>query len=65
VLPLISQPTLIVAGDDDPIIPTINAKIMQRVIPLARSHVYRGGHLALLTEADELAPVIDEFLRHA
>ncbi len=62
VLPLISQPTLIVAGDDDPIIPTINAKIMQRVIPRAQSHIYRGGHLALLTEAAELAPVIDEFL---
>ena len=33
VLGLIRQPTLIVAGDDDPIIPTINAKIMQRGIP--------------------------------
>ena len=62
VLRLIRQPTLIVAGDDDPIIPTINAKIMQRGIPNARAHIYQGGHLALLTEAAELAPVIDEFL---
>lgn len=62
VLGLIRQPTLIVAGDDDPIIPTINAKIMQRGIPDARAHIYHGGHLALLTEADELAPVIDAFL---
>ena len=30
---LIRQPTLIVAGDDDPIIPTINAKIMHAGIP--------------------------------
>lgn len=63
VLGLIRQPTLIVAGDDDPIIPTINAKIMQRGIPDARVHFYRGGHLALLTEPDELAPVIDYFLQ--
>jgi len=35
---------------------------MQRGIPHARAHIYHGGHLALLTEAAELAPVIDGFL---
>ena len=62
VLPLIRQPTLIVAGDDDPIIPTVNARILARGIPNARTHIYRGGHLALLTEPADVAPVIDEFL---
>lgn len=61
-LGLIRQSTLVVAGDDDPIIPVINAKIMARGIPKARLHLYNGGHLALLTEAKELAPVIDSFL---
>ncbi|MFC4944393.1 poly(3-hydroxyalkanoate) depolymerase [Pseudonocardia sp. GCM10023141] len=61
-LGLIRRPTLILAGDDDPIIPLVNAKIMARGIPGARLHVYRGGHLALLTEAVELAPVVDRFL---
>ncbi len=61
-LGLIRQPTLIIAGDDDPIIPVVNAKIMARGIPRARLHLYQGGHLALLTEAKELAPVIDAFL---
>lgn len=61
-LGLIRQPTLVVAGDDDPIIPVVNAKIMARGIPKARLHLYHGGHLALLTEAKELAPVIDAFL---
>ncbi len=61
-LRLIRQPTLIIAGDDDPLIPVINARIMQRGIPNARLHLYSGGHLALLTEARELAPVIDAFL---
>ncbi|MGY2064372.1 poly(3-hydroxyalkanoate) depolymerase [Blastococcus sp. SYSU DS0619] len=61
-LRLIRQPTLIVAGDDDPIIPVVNARVMARLLPDAQLHVYRGGHIALVTEADELAPVIERFL---
>lgn len=62
-LRLIRQPTLIIAGDDDPIIPVVNARIMARGIRGSRLHIYHGGHLALLTEAAELAPVVDGFLR--
>jgi hypothetical protein len=36
--------------------------MMARVIPNAELHLYRGGHLALVTEATELAPVVDRFL---
>jgi len=61
-LPLIKQPTLIAAGDDDPIIPLANARLMNRLIPNSRLHVYHGGHLGLVTEADQLAPVVDGFL---
>jgi pimeloyl-ACP methyl ester carboxylesterase len=61
-LRLIRQPTLVVVGDDDPIIPIVNARMMARLIPDARLHVYSGGHIALITEADELAPVIEGFL---
>jgi poly(3-hydroxyalkanoate) depolymerase len=61
-LRLIRQPTLVVAGDDDPIIPAVNARIMARLLPDARLHLYRGGHIALLTEAHDLAPVIEAFL---
>ncbi|MFD2089994.1 poly(3-hydroxyalkanoate) depolymerase [Blastococcus deserti] len=61
-LRLIRQPTLIVAGDDDPIVPVVNARIMARLLPDAQLHVYEGGHIALLTEARELAPVIERFL---
>jgi pimeloyl-ACP methyl ester carboxylesterase len=61
-LTLIRQPTLVLSGDDDPLIPTVNARIMARGIPHARLHMYHGGHLALVTEAAELAPVIDRFL---
>jgi pimeloyl-ACP methyl ester carboxylesterase len=61
-LPWVRQPTLILAGDDDPIIPLVNAQIMHRLIRDSRLHVYHGGHLALVTEASELAPVVDGFL---
>ncbi len=61
-LPLLRQPTLIVAGDDDPIIPLANARLMHRLIPNSRLHVYHGGHLGLVTEAAQLAPVVDAFL---
>jgi poly(3-hydroxyalkanoate) depolymerase len=61
-LPLLRQPTLVIAGDDDPIIPAVNPRLMARLIPGAKLHLYRGGHLALVTEARELAPVVDRFL---
>ncbi len=61
-LPRLRQPTLVLAGDDDPIIPLVNARVMSHLIPRARLHVYRGGHLGLLTEAAVLAPVVDDFL---
>ena len=64
-LPLIKQPTLVIAGDDDPIIPAVNPRLMARLIPDAQLHLYRGGHLALVSEADQLAPVVEHFLDRA
>ena len=61
-LPFLRQPTLILAGDDDPLIPLINARIMQRLIPRSKLHVYHGGHLGLMTHEQELVPVIEQFL---
>jgi poly(3-hydroxyalkanoate) depolymerase len=61
-LPLIRQPTLILSGDDDPLIPLANARLMHSLIPRSQLHVYHGGHLSLATEAAELAPVVDRFL---
>jgi len=61
-LPLIRQRTLVLTGDDDPIIPLANARLMNLLMPRSRLHVYHGGHLGLATEAAELAPVVDAFL---
>ncbi len=61
----IRQPALILAGDDDPIIPLANARLMAALLPAARLHVYADGHLGLLTRAAELAPVVSDFLLSA
>jgi poly(3-hydroxyalkanoate) depolymerase len=62
-LGLIRQPTLVMSGDDDPIIPLINARLMARLIHHAELHVYSGGHVELVTEAPILVPAITKFLR--
>ncbi|MGP7998211.1 MAG: poly(3-hydroxyalkanoate) depolymerase [Streptosporangiaceae bacterium] len=55
-------PTLILAGDDDPIIPLVNARIMHRLIPRSRLHIYHGGHLELAADAERLASAVEAFL---
>ena len=49
-------------GSDDPLVPLANARIMARLIPNATLHIVNGGHLFLLTEAREVAPVVHQFL---
>jgi len=41
-----------------------NAKIMQGLIPRANLYVYNGSHLGLMTNAKELAGVIEQFLTY-
>ncbi|MDT5224312.1 MAG: hypothetical protein QOG19_1719 [Mycobacterium sp.] len=61
-LPAVRQETLIIAGTDDPIIPVINARIMNALMPHSRLHLHDGGHIDLVHNATELAPVIEKFL---
>jgi len=61
-LPLVRQPTLIMAGADDPLVPTINARLMQWLIPDARLAIVDCGHLFLVSRAEESARIVDAFL---
>jgi poly(3-hydroxyalkanoate) depolymerase len=61
-LPKLRPPTLILAGNDDPIIPLVNARILHRLIPRSQLHVYHGGHLELAADAGRLASVVEAFL---
>jgi len=62
-LPAVRQETLIVAGTDDPIIPVVNAHIMNALLPHSRLHLHSGGHIDLVHNAAALAPAIASFLR--
>jgi poly(3-hydroxyalkanoate) depolymerase len=62
-LPAVRQNTLIVTGTDDPLVPVINAHIMDALLPHSRLHLHSGGHIDLVHNAAELAPVVGAFLR--
>ena len=53
---------MILAGDDDPIIPLVNGRIMHWLIPRSKLHIYHGGHLELAADAERLAAEIEAFL---
>jgi poly(3-hydroxyalkanoate) depolymerase len=59
----VKQPTLVVAGDDDPSVPVTNARILAARLPDARLHVIKGGgHLFLLDEPQSAVGRIRAFL---
>src|SRR6266511_96415 len=47
------------------IAPVINARILASLIPQAQLHIVNSGHLFLVTRAQEVAPIIKQFLRRA
>ena len=61
-LPLIRQRTLVLTGDQDPIIPVANGRILAAGIPHATLHVYHGGHIELVTRPSLLTPLITAVL---
>ena len=58
----IRQPTLILAGDDDPLIPLVNMRLLAWRIPNSELHIIDDGHLFLITRAQSVAPLIMTFL---
>jgi len=59
----LQQPTLIMAGDDDPIVPAVNSRLMSLLIPNNRLHIiHGGGHLFLIHLTRKVVPVIRKFL---
>ena len=61
-LPLLPQPTLILSGKDDPLVPVINGRILAALIPRARLELVDDGHLFLLTNPLQIVPTIRDFL---
>ncbi|WP_238267074.1 poly(3-hydroxyalkanoate) depolymerase [Paraburkholderia terrae] len=57
------QPTLVMHGSDDPIVPLTNARILAARIRNATLYVIDDGHLFLVSRANDVAPVVRRFLR--
>jgi pimeloyl-ACP methyl ester carboxylesterase len=53
---------LILAGDDDPIIPLVNARLMHAMIPRNAFHIYEGGHLEMIANPKPIAIKVESFL---
>lgn len=61
-LPLIGQRTLVLSGDEDPIVPPANARLVAGLIPRAELQVYPGGHAEIVNSAADLGRRISTFL---
>ncbi|WP_432817162.1 poly(3-hydroxyalkanoate) depolymerase [Sulfitobacter sp. JB4-11] len=58
----LKQPTLVVSGTDDPLIPVANAKLLARLIPNSRLELIDDGHLFVVTDPKATADLIEGFL---
>lgn len=59
----IPHDTLVISGDDDPLVPVGNAELLARRIPRARLEIVkRSGHLFLWDEAKRVAVRVTRFL---
>jgi poly(3-hydroxyalkanoate) depolymerase len=56
------QPTLVLMGSDDPLVPVINGRILARLIPNATLRLIDDGHLFMVTRPGETAATIEAFL---
>jgi pimeloyl-ACP methyl ester carboxylesterase len=56
------QPTLVLMGSDDPLVPPINGRILAGLIPNAELRMIDDGHLFMVTRPVETAALIEEFL---
>jgi poly(3-hydroxyalkanoate) depolymerase len=59
------QPTLVLMGGDDPLVPPINGHILAGLIPNAELRMIDDGHLFIVTRPAETAAAIEAFLADA
>lgn len=63
VAPRIRQPTLILAGDDDPIVRTTNQQLLHRLLRSSQLCILEDqGHLVLLDTPELSGPIVSAFL---
>jgi len=61
----LTSPTLVIAGDADPVFPVENAHLMGRLIPNARVEILpSAGHMFVVDSAERVARLMTAFLQH-
>jgi poly(3-hydroxyoctanoate) depolymerase len=58
----LKQPTLIIQGEDDPMVPNLNAHIMAWLIPDSQLEFVDCGHMLILTRVPEVAAMVNNFM---
>lgn len=58
----LQQPTLIIQGEDDPMVPNLNAHIMARLIPDSQLEFVDCGHMLILTRVPQISTMINRFM---
>ena len=62
-LPLLSLPVMVMADNEDQLIPVSNAHFLHNAIPHSRLELSEGGgHLFMLSHPDRFAELVEEFL---
>ncbi|MBB3035149.1 pimeloyl-ACP methyl ester carboxylesterase [Erythrobacter lutimaris] len=62
-LPFLDKPVLVMMGENDPIVPLSNGKLLAGTIPNARLEVFEdAGHLFLMTHPEKSIRLLREFL---
>jgi len=56
------QPTLVLMGSDDPLVPPINGRLLALLIPKAQLQMIDDGHLFMVTRPVETARFVETFL---
>lgn len=58
----IKLPTLILMGEDDPLVPPVNGRILMRKLPNATLEMVNCGHMFVLTQAEVVADRVEAFV---
>ncbi len=58
----IKLPTLILMGEDDPLVPPVNGRILASRLPNATLEMVKCGHMFVLTQAEAVADRVESFI---
>lgn len=63
ILPFVRMPSLVMMGDQDRVVPMVNGRILNALLPNSRLHIVKNaGHLFALSHAAAVAPELRAFL---